>query len=533
MKIVHVFPKIQGGLFNRMNRLIPQLRELDIQNIIIQNDLSTINNNKELAIVKGNELGCETHTIKNIKTSANGNVLLDCYESSIAQAYDKLFKDIKPNIVHFHNLNGLPYSIIQVAYLRGIKVFISFHDAISICPKSFLVTKNGNQCIGPIDGFNCAEQCYSSIEAEKLNIRHNYIIRTLNKYVDRIISVSNYVSNIHKTWGIEKEIDMIESAILIERSNTRKIVNKDNINILYVGGMNYRKGILILLEAFRRLKCKKYCLSIYGKGNEDYFEAIINEKYKDCNVEFKGFYNRDEVIGIYDEHDLLVVPSIGVEAYGLVVQEAAARNIPSIVSDVSGVSEWIENDINGWIFENGNITQLAELLDRLIIYPKQIQRVSDYLFNLELKTFKEFAENYFKLYLEEYNKDSKFGMKYISTEYYENCDLEIMKLSPQDIAKYSAIKLNKEYDEIIDIYIFGTGQMSDVVYKELDKLKFNIIGYFDNNKELWKTKKNNLKVNKPKYVKGPKVIVASSWRNEISRQLNDLGYNNEDIINVC
>ena len=58
----------------------------------------------------------------------------------------------------------------------------------------------------------------------------------------------------------------------------------------------------------------------------------------------------------------LAFPSLWYETYGLVVTEAAARGVPSIVSDVSAAAERIRHGVSGWIFESGNVEALADCL---------------------------------------------------------------------------------------------------------------------------------------------------------------------------
>ena len=62
---------------------------------------------------------------------------------------------------------------------------------------------------------------------------------------------------------------------------------------------------------------------------------------------------------IYNNIDVVVCPS-RIESLSIVVIEAMARGIPSIVSNSAGVSEYITDGINGWIFASGNINELEE-----------------------------------------------------------------------------------------------------------------------------------------------------------------------------
>ena len=50
----------------------------------------------------------------------------------------------------------------------------------------------------------------------------------------------------------------------------------------------------------------------------------------------------------------LVFPSLWYETFGLVVDEAAARGVPTIVSDITAAAERVEDGVTGWIFRSGD-----------------------------------------------------------------------------------------------------------------------------------------------------------------------------------
>jgi glycosyltransferase involved in cell wall biosynthesis len=58
----------------------------------------------------------------------------------------------------------------------------------------------------------------------------------------------------------------------------------------------------------------------------------------------------------------LVFPSRWYETFGLVVEEAAARGVPAIVSDISAAAERVEDGVTGWIFRSGDLEDLARCM---------------------------------------------------------------------------------------------------------------------------------------------------------------------------
>jgi glycosyltransferase involved in cell wall biosynthesis len=57
--------------------------------------------------------------------------------------------------------------------------------------------------------------------------------------------------------------------------------------------------------------------------------------------------------------DLYISPS-HVDGSSVSLMEALACGLPCLVSDIPGNREWIEDGVNGWLFRDGNVDDLAE-----------------------------------------------------------------------------------------------------------------------------------------------------------------------------
>ena len=83
-------------------------------------------------------------------------------------------------------------------------------------------------------------------------------------------------------------------------------------------------------------------------------------------VRFLGFRNQSELPALYDLCDLFVLPS-RFEPWGLVVNEAMNAAKPIVVSDrVGAAPDLVENGVNGFIYRSGNVTELADALERIL-----------------------------------------------------------------------------------------------------------------------------------------------------------------------
>ena len=62
---------------------------------------------------------------------------------------------------------------------------------------------------------------------------------------------------------------------------------------------------------------------------------------------------------------VLVLPSLWFELQGLVVAEAAALGVPSIVPDTSGARDWVTDGVDGFWFRGGDVADLTHQIDRV------------------------------------------------------------------------------------------------------------------------------------------------------------------------
>lgn len=153
-------------------------------------------------------------------------------------------------------------------------------------------------------------------------------------------------------------------------SNIRKIDKEDNRQILYVGRLIKRKGVIYLIKAFQLLKEKidDAHLIIIGDGEEeDCLKEYVRKNNID-NVTFCGKVDNDELKKYYVNCNLVVVPSINYQMgdpWVFVLNEAMYYSNPMIVSDAVGAGKDMIRD-NGIIVEEQNVDELYEAMLRII-----------------------------------------------------------------------------------------------------------------------------------------------------------------------
>ncbi len=144
-----------------------------------------------------------------------------------------------------------------------------------------------------------------------------------------------------------------------------KIEKNNKFTILFVGKIQYKKGIDLLIKAAKELNDCDFWL--VGKGN--YEENVKKSGLK--NIKLLGFVeDRDKLNKIYNKCHCLVLPSRRIksgweELFGIVIIEAMAARLPVIASDCIGPKEIITDGEDGLLFKKGNISKLLDLITLL------------------------------------------------------------------------------------------------------------------------------------------------------------------------
>jgi glycosyltransferase involved in cell wall biosynthesis len=162
---------------------------------------------------------------------------------------------------------------------------------------------------------------------------------------------------------------------LIDFQKARKEINveEDAFVLLFVGRLEWRKGIGTLISAASMLRKEISNLKIvvvggkiYGKqkNSKDFKEyQRLTEKAKEEKVEdiinFTGRIDNGRLPFFYSAANVLVVPSY-YEPFGLVALEGMACKTPIVASRIGGLATIIQEGVNGLLFEPRNPLDLKE-----------------------------------------------------------------------------------------------------------------------------------------------------------------------------
>ena len=148
---------------------------------------------------------------------------------------------------------------------------------------------------------------------------------------------------------------------------------------LFVGRMMWYKGIRIILDALKMLmdSGKDFRMVFVGTGNEK--EEICSYSSAlglDAKVFFApAIHDRNLIRAWYCRADLFLFPST-FDTNGLVVREAAACALPSVLVGGSCAAENVQDGVNGFLIEE-NAASMAALLQKLCNEPAPVKTVGE------------------------------------------------------------------------------------------------------------------------------------------------------------
>ena len=90
-------------------------------------------------------------------------------------------------------------------------------------------------------------------------------------------------------------------------------------------------------------------------------------------VRFVGSVSLEELIRLYSQADLLILPSIWRESYGLPVAESMASGVPVLASDCGGVPELVDEGVTGLLVPRLDVDALARNMREMLADPARLR----------------------------------------------------------------------------------------------------------------------------------------------------------------
>lgn len=298
-------------------------------------------------------------------------------DSSPLKRLTELIQREKPDVIHVHNVRNF-LVIKKCIELSPTVRFV--HDPTLCCFQDWKLLPDLRTICTKRVGIKCF---FTGCLLHYYDTPWNAIVKkhreiSIHKKLSRVIVASKYMKKLLIQNGLPSEKIMILPYFtnMAPAKDSLSYPSNENI-ILYVGLIHLVKGVDYLIAALQHVKTDFKAI-IIGQGSYlDEYKRFAKELGVEDKIRFMGWIPNDELGYYYQKASLLVVPSIWIEAFGIIGIEAMMHARPVVAFNTGGISDWLENGETGFLVERGDVQSLAEKITLLLENKKLAQKMGE------------------------------------------------------------------------------------------------------------------------------------------------------------
>lgn len=333
------------------------------------------------------------------------------YQPEIAPVLRGILQELQPDILHVTHLINHTAVLLEVAQSLEIPTVATLTDFFGFCFNNKLETSTGELCDGPDAARSNCLACYLSAAVGQPGSRMpTWLAKpVLREPIARLLPILRWLPFVRDSalGGLIEDIrqrpDILHTCFThyravitptlflrdaylanglacpahnmwfgVDLPRTAKLDRSDGsrLQIGYIGQIAAHKGVDLLIDAFVSLGNPPADLLIYGPIDQDprYMEEL-RQRAGNASIRFCGTFPPERMATILDSIDLLAIPSRWYENSPLVLLNALASHTPAVVSNVAGLTEFIEEGRNGFVFERGSAVDLGRVLRKFVDAP--------------------------------------------------------------------------------------------------------------------------------------------------------------------
>jgi glycosyltransferase involved in cell wall biosynthesis len=253
----------------------------------------------------------------------------------------------KPDIVHITSGERFTLSIIVSRMIMDFRLITTFHSIIEI-----------------------------ELSDAPTNVKVKGLIfeKLALKFSNKIVFVSSLLKDTFKKYyKLKQNYYIIPNGVdaeynLLEKRNFQIV---DNLNLVFYNGFDriIKRGFDFILENLRMSKFNNISINIVGINVE------TNEQIPGIKIINHGFLKREELINFWqDKH--FFIKSKYFDSFPIMLLEAMACGVIPIISDNVGVSEYIYNKVNGFIYSKNDRFGLLKAINNIYDDGYNLEKIS-------------------------------------------------------------------------------------------------------------------------------------------------------------
>lgn len=337
----------------------------------------------EVVVIAGSE---RPHRGQDVEVEARGGIVvlriprhreesygLDLRRARVLMVFENLLIEHRIEVLHVHHWSTLSVRLVRSARALGIAAVVTLHDMWTTCGRFFRRPPPGITCPVGAGRTECVPCGAIDVEVAHASVKKGIAMRDGELRQElaaaQVITAPSRACAdaiaAHLPWS--GSIQVIPHGLLEPVTGTRMPRREGApFRVGTFGNLVREKGVRVLMEAMAGIPGAE--LHLHGPCLDPGFAEELERLAARTSVPtvFHGPY---VATGRHpaEELDLAVFPSLCQETYGLVVEEALARRVPVIVSDLGALRDHIGR--GGLVVEHGSVPALHEALTSIVGSP--------------------------------------------------------------------------------------------------------------------------------------------------------------------
>ncbi|MFE1600819.1 glycosyltransferase [Methylobacterium sp. ID0610] len=269
------------------------------------------------------------------------------FNPEIGTAVAAFIDRVAPDLVHAHCVQRLTASVVEAVQARGIPHLVTVHDGWWISDHQFLLDRAGRVVRPDADTLEPAPDAPHGAVAQVL--RRRRLGHVLNG-ADRLLAVSEAFARVYREAGFP-QTTAIPNGLPRLDAPERRPGSGPRVRLGHVGGREPHKGAPLIEAVLRTTPFRNLSLTLVDLARERGYAR--EEVWGTTPVRIIGPVPQGEVGALYRELDVLLVPSLWPESFGLVSREARLFGLWVVASDRGAVGEDITPGVDGFVVDVG------------------------------------------------------------------------------------------------------------------------------------------------------------------------------------
>lgn len=279
-------------------------------------------------------------------------------DAGVHELFRRYIELQQPDLIHFHCVQYLTASMLEAAQECKIPYFVTLHDAWWLCDRQFMINSYGRDCeqvcVDPLICSGCVE------DSDRSMARRSYLVRQLEK-ANLLLAVSSYQQQLYKHNGFDNIV--VNCNGILKTSEMKRKQHDGKLQVGYIGGVCVHKGYYFLKEVVKNIDLEQSEIIVVDFGLQS--GEVRRKTWGSTPVRFIPKLPFADMPSFYSNLDVLIVPSLWRESFGLVVREAIVNSVWVVASEAGGLAEDIREGIDGHIFSKGSKEKLAAILKEI------------------------------------------------------------------------------------------------------------------------------------------------------------------------